>query len=60
MLAFFSFGYDFGKGRFLYLEDLFIEKLYRGNGGGSLIIATLTSVANSVGCAYGRLWTEIR
>ena len=57
-MAFFYFGYDVGKGRFLYLEDLFIEELYRGNGGGSLIMATLASIAKSVGCT-GFVWQAL-
>ena len=35
------FGYELGKGRFLYLEDLFLEEAYRKHGGGSLAMKTL-------------------
>jgi GNAT superfamily N-acetyltransferase len=38
-------------GRFLYLEDLFIEEPYRGMGGGSLTMKALASVSVSMGCS---------
>ena len=50
-MAFCFFGYTFGEGRFLYLEDLFIEKEYRGKGGGALAMNTLSKVARSLQCA---------
>ncbi|KAG7344147.1 acyl-CoA N-acyltransferase [Nitzschia inconspicua] len=42
--AFFFFGYQLGKGRFLHLEDLFIESEHRQGGGGSLAMATLAQI----------------
>ena len=42
--AFFFFGYELESGRFIYLEDLFIESDYRQNGGGSLVMATLAKI----------------
>lgn len=53
-MAFFCFGYDLENGRFLYLEDLFIEKEHRGSGAGSLLMTTLASVAKSTGCTSFR------
>lgn len=49
-MAFFYFGYDLHSGRFVFLEELFIEERYRGNGGGTLTMATLASIAKCVGC----------
>jgi GNAT superfamily N-acetyltransferase len=48
-MAFFYFRYDVEKGRFLYLEDLYIEKRYRGNGRGTLVMATLASIQRTSG-----------
>jgi GNAT superfamily N-acetyltransferase len=57
-MAFFYFGYDVEKGRFLYLEDLFIDKPYRGRGYGSLFMMTLAGVAKNVGCT-GFVWQAL-
>ncbi|KAL3902855.1 MAG: hypothetical protein SGILL_010672 [Bacillariaceae sp.] len=46
--AFYFFGYQLGKGRFMHLEDLFIESEYRQNGGGSLVMAALAKIAQSL------------
>jgi GNAT superfamily N-acetyltransferase len=46
--AFFFFGYQIGKGRFVHLEDLFIESEYRQNGGGSLVMATLAKISQTL------------
>jgi GNAT superfamily N-acetyltransferase len=57
-MAFFYFGYDIEKGRFLYLEDLFIEEEHRRQGGGSLVMATLASIAKRAGCT-GFVWQAL-
>ena len=44
------FGYELGKGRFLYLEDLFLEEAYRKLGGGSLAMKTLAKMSLCLGC----------
>jgi diamine N-acetyltransferase len=44
------FGYELGKGRFLYLEDLFLEEAYRKLGGGSLAMKTLAEMSLGLGC----------
>lgn len=49
-MAFFYFGYNLHSGRFVFLEELFIEEDYRGSGGGTLTMATLASIAKCVGC----------
>jgi len=49
-MAFVYFGYEFGKGRFLYLEDLFLESEYRKLGGGSLAMKTLAKISLVLGC----------
>ena len=36
---------------FLYLEDLFIEETYRGNGAGTFVMTTLGEIALSLNCA---------
>lgn len=57
-MAFFYFGYDVNKGRFLYLEDLYIEDRYRGTRRGTLVMATLASIAKNVGCE-GFVWQAL-
>jgi GNAT superfamily N-acetyltransferase len=57
-MAFFYFGYDVEKGRFLYLEDLFVDEQYRGRGYGSLFMTTLAGVAKNVGCT-GFVWQAL-
>lgn len=49
-MAFCYVGYHLTEGRFLYLEDLFFEKPYRGKGGGKLVMSTLALVAQSLQC----------
>ena len=44
------FGYDTDSGRFLYLEDFFIEEKYRGKGGGKSTMLALASVAQMLHC----------
>jgi GNAT superfamily N-acetyltransferase len=46
------FGYELGKGRFLYLEDLFLEVDYRQGGGGSLVMSTLALICQSLQCSH--------
>lgn len=46
------FGYELGKGRFLYLEDLFLELDYRQGGGGSMVMSTLAQICQSVECSH--------
>ena len=42
-------GSDSSGGRFLYLEDLFIEVEYRQNGGGNLMMKTLAQICLALG-----------
>lgn len=44
-------GYRLRDGVFLYLEDLFIEKEYRGEGAGTFIMSTLASIGYSLDCS---------
>jgi GNAT superfamily N-acetyltransferase len=46
----FFFGYHWGEGRFLYLEDLFIEEAHRGMGGGKAIMERLTLISKVLEC----------
>jgi GNAT superfamily N-acetyltransferase len=49
-MAFCFMGFHLKRGRFIYLEDLFFEEAYRGKGGGTLVMQTLATVAQSLGC----------
>ncbi len=49
-MGFFYFGRFINGGRFLYLEDLFIEKEYRGNGFGKAIMYALAEIAQDLNC----------
>lgn len=49
-MAFFYFGYELGRGRFLYLEDLFIEYAHRKRGGGSLAMKSLARISLALNC----------
>jgi GNAT superfamily N-acetyltransferase len=49
-MVFLYFGYELGKGRFLYLEDLYLEEGYRKLGGGSLAMKTLAKMSLGLGC----------
>lgn len=49
-VAIIFFGYDIGSGRFLYLEDLFIEESYRGKGGGKSVMWALASISQKLDC----------
>jgi GNAT superfamily N-acetyltransferase len=44
------FGCILGEGRFLYLEDLFLEVEYRQLGGGNLVMQTLAQICQSLQC----------
>jgi GNAT superfamily N-acetyltransferase len=48
--AFFYVGYNLGQGRFLYLEDLYIQSKDRGGGGGKLTMKALAAMALSSEC----------
>lgn len=48
--AFFYVGYTFGKGRFIYLEDLYLEVNHRGSGGGTIVMKTLAALCRSIQC----------
>jgi GNAT superfamily N-acetyltransferase len=50
-IGLFYFGYILGEGRFLYLEDLFIEEAHRGKGGGKAIMESLAQVALALDCS---------
>lgn len=57
-MAFCYLGYELGEGRFLYLEDLFFEEAYRGQGGGKLVMSTLALVAQSLQCTKA-VWVSL-
>lgn len=44
------FGYTMESGKFLYLEDLFIEEAYRGRGGGKSVMLALANIAQLLDC----------
>jgi GNAT superfamily N-acetyltransferase len=44
------FGYYLKEGRFLYLEDLFVEEAYRKQGAGSLALQSLTEIGLRLQC----------
>jgi diamine N-acetyltransferase len=46
----FFFGHVLEEGRFLYLEDLFIEEAYRGMGGGKAIMERLALISLALDC----------
>jgi ribosomal protein S18 acetylase RimI-like enzyme len=50
-MGFFYFSYSLQyNGRFLWLEDLFIEEKYRGNGFGKAIMYVLAGISKEIGC----------
>jgi GNAT superfamily N-acetyltransferase len=49
-MGIFFFGYILGEGRFLYLEDLFIEEAHRGMGGGKAIMERLALISMALDC----------
>jgi GNAT superfamily N-acetyltransferase len=49
-MAFIYFGYELGRGRFLYLEDLYLEEPYRKRGAGSLVMKFLARMALDLCC----------
>lgn len=48
--AFIFVGYVLGQGRFVYLEDLFLEVAHRGGGGGKLTMKTLAGLCRALQC----------
>ena len=50
--AFCFFGYIVGEGRFLYLEDLFLEVDYRQRGGGKLVMQILSQICLALDCTH--------
>jgi GNAT superfamily N-acetyltransferase len=50
-MAFCYLGRKLDSGSFLYLEDLFIEKNYRGNGAGTFIMKSLAALALCLDCS---------
>jgi GNAT superfamily N-acetyltransferase len=57
-MSFLYFGYILGEGRFLYLEDLFLEEAYRKRGGGSLAMKSLARLSTALGCTQF-LWVAL-
>ncbi|KAL3928781.1 MAG: hypothetical protein SGBAC_012496 [Bacillariaceae sp.] len=57
-MAFFYFGYNNKDGRFLYLEDLYLEPAYRRKGGGTLALKSLAKIGISLECSH-LLWTAL-
>ena len=49
--AFVYFGYVLAQGRFMYLEDLYIQSKYRGGGGGKMTMKALAAVSLSLKCS---------
>jgi RimJ/RimL family protein N-acetyltransferase len=49
-MAFFYVGCTVKGGRFMYLEDLFIEEFHRGKGAGSAAMKALASAALAMKC----------
>jgi GNAT superfamily N-acetyltransferase len=49
-MAFCYIGCTLSGGHFLYLEDLFIEEAYRGNGAGTMVMKALASIGYTLGC----------
>lgn len=48
--AFVYFGYELGHGRFIYLEDLYVQSEYRGGGGGKMTMKALAAIGLSRKC----------
>ena len=49
-MAFCYLANQYETGRFLFLEDLFFEEKYRGEGGGTMVMGALALVAQLLGC----------
>jgi GNAT superfamily N-acetyltransferase len=49
-MGFIFFGYEYGQGPFIYLEDLYIDEACRGFGGGKLMMKELARIALKLGC----------
>jgi GNAT superfamily N-acetyltransferase len=50
--AFFFVGYVLGQGRFVYLEDLYLEVDYRGGGGGKTTMKALAGLCRAMQCSH--------
>lgn len=50
--AFIFVGYVFGQGRFIYLEDLYLEVKHRGAGGGKTTMKTLAALCRAMRCSH--------
>lgn len=48
--AFVFVGYILGEGRFIYLEDLYLEVEHRGGGGGSTVMKALAGLCRAMKC----------
>ncbi|CAJ1948503.1 unnamed protein product [Cylindrotheca closterium] len=57
-MAFFYFGYTSNDGRFLCLEDLYLEPAFRQKGGGTLALKALAKIGMALECSY-LLWTAL-
>ncbi|KAL3895790.1 MAG: hypothetical protein SGARI_007345 [Bacillariaceae sp.] len=58
-MGFFFFAFDSsGEGRFLYLDDLFVEEEHRGKGAGKGIMELLAHIALSMECCKF-VWTAL-
>ena len=53
-MALFYYGFSTWKGKFLYLEDLIIEKSFRGKGYGKLVFDHLMDLAKFNKCSHMR------
>jgi len=50
--AFVFVGYELGRGRFIYLEDLYLEVEHRGCGGGNMTMKTLAALCRAMQCSH--------
>lgn len=48
--AFVFVGYAIGEGRFVYLEDLYLELEHRGGGGGTIVMKALAGLCRAMQC----------
>lgn len=57
-MGLFYLAYAWNEGRFLYLEDLFVEEAFRGIGAGKAIMERLASISLALGCSKF-VWTAL-